>query len=255
MTLKEFDDYVNGFLKKEEYPADISLNGIQIQNSAPDSKQIKKVAFAVDACEATAKAACDFGADVLFVHHGLFWGHCQTITGSFYKRVSTFIKNNLALCAYHIPLDANDPYGNNFGAAIRLGLKNCKRFGEWRGMTIGVKGELEAPLSVEELAQKVLRPGKAAGCILKFGPQNIKTVGIISGGASEDVAAAVEEGLDCYITGEFMHEDYHFAQEMGINVIAGGHYETETVGVSLVMEKVQKELGLECKFIDIPTGL
>ena len=91
--------------------------------------------------------------------------------------------------------------------------------------------------------------------ILNFGKSKIKTVGIISGGASEYVADAVEEGLDCYITGEFAHEDYHFAQEMGINVIAGGHYETETVGVSLVMEKVQKETGLECMFIDVPTGL
>ena len=89
----------------------------------------------------------------------------------------------------------------------------------------------------------------------KITKEKVKTVGIISGGASEDVADAVEQNLDCYITGEFAHEDYHFAREMGINVIAGGHYETETVGVSLVMQKVQSELGLECVFIDEPTGL
>ena len=98
MTLLEFDNYVNSFLHKEDYKDDISLNGIQIQNSAPDSKQIKKVAFAVDACEAAALAAIEQGADVLFVHHGLFWGHCQTVTGSHYKRLAAFIKNDLALC-------------------------------------------------------------------------------------------------------------------------------------------------------------
>ena len=87
MTLTEFDTYINSFLRKEDFDKDISLNGIQIQNSEPDSKQIKKVAFAVDACEATAKRAAEQGADVLFVHHGLFWGACQTITGSFYKRI------------------------------------------------------------------------------------------------------------------------------------------------------------------------
>jgi len=255
MTLIEFDNYINAFLKKEAFPADISLNGIQIQNSDPKGKQIKKVAFAVDACEASAKAAAEFGADLLFVHHGLFWGHCQTITGSMYKRIAAFIKNDLALCAYHIPLDANDPYGNNFGAAYRLGLKNCECFGQWRGMTIGVKGELPQPLTIEEVERKVLRPGKKANALLNFGPELIKSVGIISGGASEDVATAVEEGLDCYVTGEFIHEDYHFAREMGINVIAGGHYETETVGVSLIMEKLLKETELECTFIDIPTGL
>ena len=142
MTLIEFDNYINAFLRKEDFAADISLNGIQIQNSDPDGKQIKKIAFAVDACEATAKAAAQAGADVLFVHHGLFWGHCQTITGNFYKRISTFIKNDLALCAYHIPLDANNPYGNNWGLATRLGLTDCQMFGEWRGMTLGVKGRL-----------------------------------------------------------------------------------------------------------------
>jgi dinuclear metal center YbgI/SA1388 family protein len=255
MTLIEFDNYINAFLRKEDFASDISLNGIQIQNSDPNGKQIKKVAFAVDACEATAKAAAEQGADVLFVHHGLFWGHCQTITGSFYKRVSTFIKNDLALCAYHIPLDANNPYGNNFGLAAKLGLVNCGQFGSWRGMILGVKGELPAECSVEELAAKLMRPGKEPRAVLSFGKAKIKTVGIISGGASEDVEDAVAHGLDCYITGEFAHEDFHFAQEMGINVIAGGHYETETMGVSLVMQKVQRELGLECVFIDEPTGL
>ena len=255
MTLIEFDNYINAFLRKEDFASDISLNGIQIQNSDPNGKQIKKVAFAVDACEATAKAAAEQGADVLFVHHGLFWGHCQTITGSFYKRVSTFIKNDLALCAYHIPLDANNPYGNNFGLAAKLGLVNCGQFGSWRGMILGVKGELPAECSVEELAAKLMRPGKEPRAVLSFGKAKIKTVGIISGGASEDVEDAVAHDLDCYITGEFAHEDFHFAQEMGINVIAGGHYETETMGVSLVMQKVQSELGLECVFIDEPTGL
>ena len=255
MTLAEFDTYINSFLRKEDFDKDISLNGIQIQNSQPSSKQIRKIAFAVDACEATAKAAVAAGADVLFVHHGLFWGHCQTITGSFYKRVSTFIKNDLALCAYHIPLDANNSYGNNYGLAERLGLVNCEQFGSWRGMILGVKGEVPVECTIDDLVKKLMRPGKEARAILDFGKSKIKTVGIISGGASEDVADAVEEGLDCYITGEFAHEDYHFAQEMGIHVIAGGHYETETVGVSLVMEKVQKETGLECVFIDVPTGL
>lgn len=255
MTLVEINNWFNSFLKKEDFPSDISLNGIQIQNSEPESKQIKKIAFAVDACEETAKKAAEAGADLLFVHHGLFWGGCQTITGSFYKRISTFIKNDLALCAYHIPLDANNPYGNNWGLAARLGLRNCESFGTWRGMVLGVKGELSEELTINELAERVLRKGVTPRSVLSLGKEKIKTVGIISGGASDDVADAIEQGLDCYITGEFAHEDYHLAREMGINVIGGGHYETETVGVSLVMEKVEKELGIECIFVDVPTNL
>jgi len=255
MTLRELDKYFNSFLKKEDYANDISLNGIQIENSDPDNKEIKKIAFAVDACEATAKIAAELGADVMFVHHGLFWGHCQTITDSMYKRVAAFINKDMALCAYHIPLDANNPYGNNYGLANRLGLKNCCPFGEWKGMTIGVKGLLPEAMTIDVISEKLMRIGKMPCALLRFGKKEIKSVGIISGGASEDVEDAIKEGLDCFITGEFQHEQYHMAEEMKINVIAGGHYETETVGVSLVKEKVEKELGIECVFIDLPTGL
>ena len=255
MTLIELNDYFNSFLQRENYVSDPSLNGIQIQNKEPVSKQIKKVAFAVDACEETALAAAEWGADVLFVHHGLFWGGCQTITGDFYKRISAFVNNDLALCAYHIPLDANNPYGNNYGLAAQVGLKKLKPFGSWRGMCIGVKGEFKTPVSIEELSNLVVRPGRSVPVVLPFGKKDIKTVGIISGGASEDVEDAVAEGLDAYITGEFTHEQYHFAKEMGINVIGAGHYETEIVGVNLVMHKLIKEKNLECKFLDFPTGL
>lgn len=255
MTLNELDSYFNSFLKRENFRGDPSLNGIQIQNSAPDSKEIKKVAFAVDACEATALIAAREGCDLLFVHHGLFWGGCQTVTGSFYRRISSFIKNDLALIAYHIPLDANQPYGNNAGLAARIGLTETEPFGLWRGMEIGLKGRLEKPLSVDELAEKVLARGEKPLAILPFGKKEISTVGVISGGSSEDVEAAVEEGLDAYITGEASHELYHYVEECGMNMICGGHYQTETIGVNLVKEKLEKEKGISCIFIDLPTKL
>ncbi len=255
MTLKELDKYFREFLKPENYAGDPSRNGIQISNSGMDSKQIKKIAFAVDACVETAEKASFLGADLLFVHHGLFWGDCQTLTGSFYERISSFIKNDLALYAMHIPLDANNPYGNNYGLAARLNLSKTEGFGSWRGMTIGVKGILENPLTVDELAKKVLNPGEKPLAILPFGKNQIKSVGIISGGACEDVDQAIEEGLDAFITGEINHEIYHYVKENKINMICGGHYQTETVGVNLVREKVEKELGIETVFVDIPTNL
>ena len=255
MTLNELDEYFRSFLHIEDFPSDPSLNGIQIQNSKPDEKQIKKIAFAVDACEETAKKAAENGCDMLFVHHGLFWGDCQKITGSHYKRVSAFINNDLALYACHIPLDANNPYGNNYGLAARLNMKNLEGFGQWRGMTIGVKGELEKPMTIDEIASKVLNKDEVPLRILDFGKKNIKTVGIISGGAAEDVEQAIAENLDLYITGEINHEIYHFVEENSMNMIAGGHYQTETVGVNLVKQKVEQELNIQCMFIDIPTML
>jgi dinuclear metal center YbgI/SA1388 family protein len=255
MTLNELNQYFNSFLHKEDYDSDISLNGIQISNSAPDEKQIKKVAFAVDACEATALKAAEAGADVLFVHHGLFWGHCQTITENHYKRVAAFIKNDLALIAYHIPLDANEFVGNNFGLAQRLGLEKVRPFGKWRGMTLGAIGELSQEVTIEELAKKLFPNGENPSHILPFGKKMIKKVAVISGGAGEDFDQAVRIGADAYITGEVSHEDFHGIEESGINVIAGGHYNTETVGVQLVQKRLEEEKGISTVFIDIPTGM
>ena len=255
MNLFELNNYLNSFLCKENFLSDPSKNGIQIQNSDPLAKEIKTVAFAVDACEKSALIAAQNNADVLICHHGLFWGNCTPIVDSHYKRISAFVQNDLALIAYHLPLDANNPYGNNYGLAAQVGLKKLKPFGSWRGMCIGVKGEFKTPVSIEELSNLVVRPGRSVPVVLPFGKKDIKTVGIISGGASEDVEDAVAEGLDAYITGEFAHEQYHFAKEMGINVIGAGHYETEIVGVNLVMQKLIKEKNLECKFLDFPTGL
>lgn len=255
MTLKELNRYFNSFLHKEDYDSDISLNGIQIANSSPDEKQITKVAFAVDACRETARKAAEAGAQVLFVHHGLFWGHCETITGIHYQRVAEFIKNDLALIAYHIPLDANEFVGNNFGIAKRIGLEKVRPFGKWRGMTLGAIGELSQECTIDELAKKLFPDGEKPANIFPFGKKLIKKVAVISGGAGDDFDQAVKIGADAYITGEVGHEEYHAIEESQINVIAGGHYNTETVGVRLVQKRLEEDKGIETVFIDIPTGL
>ena len=255
MTLTELDSYFNAFLKKENFSADPSRNGIQIANSAPDSKEITKVAFAVDACEATAKQAAQAGAQLLFVHHGLFWGGCDTITGIHYKRIKAFLENDLALYASHIPLDANPEVGNNYGIAARLGLEEVQPFGSWRGMTLGAIGMLPKALTIDELERKLFPNGEKAAHIFPFGKKEIRKVAVISGGAGKDFEQAVAAGADAYITGEVGHEEYHPIEESGINVIAGGHYQTETVGVNLVRARLEKDCGLETVFIDIPTRL
>ncbi|MEE3411129.1 MAG: Nif3-like dinuclear metal center hexameric protein [Treponema sp.] len=254
MTLYELDAYFNSFLKKENFAADPSRNGIQIQNSAPGKKKIKKAAFAVDASLDTAKEAARQGCDVLFVHHGLYWDGCEIMTDLHYQRVATFIKNDMALIGYHIPLDANKEAGNNYGMARRLGLKSCKDFCAWRGMTIGVKGRLPKAMTIEQLADAALL-GAKPNQILSFGPKKISTVGIVSGGGGSDHWAAWKEGLDAYITGEIGHTDYNPIKEEGLNVIAGGHYNTETVGVQLVMKKLKEEKGIQGVFLDFPTQL
>lgn len=255
MTLNELDAYFNAFLKKELYAADPSRNGIQIANADPDHTQIATVAFAVDACEASARRAAQAGAQVLFVHHGLFWGDCQPITGIHYRRIKAFLDADLALYASHIPLDANADVGNNFGLAARIGLQDVRPFGTWRGMSIGAIGTLPKAVAIDELERMVFPNGERAAHLFPFGKKDIRTVAIISGGAGNDFAQAVAAGADAYITGEVSHETFHPIAESGINVIAGGHYQTETVGINLVRAKLEKDCGVQTVFIDLPTRL
>ena len=72
---------------------------------------------------------------------------------------------------------------------------------------------------------------------------------------ADDLDQAITAGYDAFVTGEIGHEQYHVALESKINVIAGGHYQTETIGVQQVMQKLQQEMQVETLFIDVPTGL
>ncbi|MBO5125191.1 MAG: Nif3-like dinuclear metal center hexameric protein [Spirochaetaceae bacterium] len=255
MTLHQLDDYFRSFLNMEHYRGDPSLNGIQVENSQPEGKEIRKVAFAVDACQETISRAAAVGADLLFVHHGFFWGQCQTITGAHYQRIRQLLEKDMALYACHIPLDANELVGNNYGLARRLELQDLRPFGDWHGMTIGVGGTFPAPATLDSLVQRLFPGGERPLHLLPFGKKEISTVAIVSGGAARELSQAIEQGYDAFVTGEIGHEQYHQAMEAGINVVAGGHYQTETVGVSLVMEKLARETGIDIVFIQVPTGL
>lgn len=252
MNQHELDKYFRSFLNIEMFQSDVSKNGIQVENSG---LEIKKVAFAVDACEETISRAAEWSAQMLFVHHGLFWGHEQTITGIHYRRIASLIKNDIVLYACHIPLDANKLCGNNYGLAARLKLSDLEPFGEWRGMMAGVIGNAEKPLSLEQLIFKAFPDGEKPNTVLSFGKEKTARIAIVSGCGADNLDEAVKAGADVLLTGEISHEDYHAALENHINLIAAGHYQTETVGVKLVAEKLAKEYDIETVFIDVPTGL
>jgi dinuclear metal center YbgI/SA1388 family protein len=202
------------------------------------------------------RLAARWGADMIFVHHGLFWGRNLRVQGAHYERLKFLIENKLALYAVHLPLDMHPEVGNNAGLAATLGLGEISPFGWYKGNAIGFKGRFSCPIPREEAAKRLFgncatQPVK----LLPFGKPAIETVGIISGGAPYEVSQAIEEKLDLYITGEAAHEIYHLCQEEGINVLFAGHYQTETWGVRLIAEKTHTDTGVETRFLDIPTGL
>jgi len=252
MTLLDFDRWVKNHLALDECQGrDISLNGIQI---GPDDRIVRKAAFAVDASLESFKKAADWGADLLFVHHGLFWGKPLALRGSHYQRIEAATSSGISLYAVHLPLDMHPELGNNAVMADMLELQDREAFGDYNGLKIGWKGRLPQEMSCDSIVQRLFG-GYHGVNLLSFGPEKVRSLGIVSGGASREVEQAVNEGLDMYITGEPSHQTYHFCQEQGIHVLAAGHYQTETFGVRQMAAKAKEELNLECIFLDIPTGL
>ncbi|MDA3809566.1 MAG: Nif3-like dinuclear metal center hexameric protein [Spirochaetaceae bacterium] len=253
MKIKEFDNWIKGILNIEEMARmDSSLNGLQV---GQEEFEVNKIAFAVDASLESFTRAAELKADMLFVHHGLYWGRVIPIRGDFYKRIEFLIKNDLSLYAAHLPLDMNEEFGNNAGLSKILGLSDLKPFGEHKGIKIGFKGVLPKPLSRDEIIEKLFGGWDNSIKMLPFGKDKISSVALISGDAPFELFQAIDEDIDLYLTGESSHVLYHTALEAGINVIFGGHYATEVYGVKLLADKVFKELSLETVFIDIPTGL
>lgn len=256
MKLLELDRYFKDIMNIEDLEdKDPSLNGIQVSARNENNAEIKKIAFAVDACLETFRRAFEQGADMVFVHHGLFWGKPLRIAGGHFDRVKFLLENNIALYAAHLPLDMNSEFGNNAGLCSAIGLRNLRPFGLFKGIKMGFCGEFEEVVTIKQVLEMLSLNEAQCLSILPFGPELIKTAAVISGGAAYEVAEAIEERVDLYITGEISHSVYHSCMENRINMISGGHYNTETLGVKMLAKKVSKELGIETCFIDNPTGL
>ncbi len=253
MDIDEFDLWCRSLLRIDALKdIDDSLNGIQVGRSGGP---IRKAAFAVDACAESIRRAGEAGADILFVHHGLFWGKGERIQGCLLERIRLLLASDMALYACHLPLDMHPEVGNNAVLADLLSLVERKPFGLYHGIPIGLSGRLERPLSVEGILDRILPDKSEPRAMLMPGRKEISTVAVVSGGAPFEALQAIGQGIDLYITGEPSHSVYHQILESGLNFLAAGHYATEVWGVKAVAKRLFGEKGLDTVFIDIPTGL
>ncbi len=253
MTLFDLDKWLGEFLDLAAFEAmDQSRNGLQVATRAPD---VTKVAFAVDASQESFRRAIEWGAQMLFVHHGILWEKPERMVGAFYERVRILIEGNLALYAAHLPLDQHPEVGNNISIARHLGLRDIEPFGAYHGKKIGFKGTLAAPARLDEVVFRLSEGHSQQMRTLPFGPELISTIGIVSGGAAWEVTQAVEEKLDLYITGEPLHAVYHHCLESRIHVIFAGHYQSESFGIRSLRERLARETGVDTMYVDVPTGL
>ena len=228
---------------------DGAVNGLQVENSGT----VTRIAATVDASLATVKLAIAAKADLLIVHHGLFWSPAQPWTGKKFELMKQLVENNLAVYSSHLPLDAHPKLGNNARLASLLGLKNLKSFFFSHGQNIGLK--TSAKLSRAELAKRIERATGAKPKVIPGGQETCQRIGIVTGGAGGDLKQAAAAGVDTFITGEGPHWTYALAEELGLNVFYGGHYATETFGVKALAAELSKKFKLPWKFLDYPTGL
>jgi dinuclear metal center YbgI/SA1388 family protein len=241
-----------GFLDKELRIADFtdsSNNGLQIENSG----NVTRVCCGVDASHEFFEEAAKRGADLVVCHHGLSWGDSlKRITDLNYRRLSVLMKHDIALYACHLPLDAHPRLGNNAQLCKALGLRKCRKFGFYAGKPIGFAGVLPKAMpyqAFKALVDKVVCNGNLQS--MDFGKETVRSVGVVSGGAADEIREAGQDGLDVYLTGEPKLSAWHLAQEYRINAIFAGHYATERPGVMAVGRELVRRFRLKAEFIDL----
>lgn len=254
-ALHDVAAFLNHELAIEEtpdYPG--AVNGLQFANSG----SISNVAVAVDASLNTIEEAAHINANLLIVHHGLFWSGVQPVTGLVYRKYKTLLDNDIALYSAHLPLDLHSSYGNNTRLAAALGLTPASGFAQYRNISIGVQGENHLP--TDELTQRVTAfAAQYGGNVRTSVPTSGRTTrkwAICTGGgaSSETIAEAVAAGVDTLITGEGPHHTTVSAIELDLCIIYAGHYATETLGVQAVGELLNTTYGLPWSFLRLPTG-
>ncbi len=250
IPLEELTSYLDTYLSISEVPDNPNaLNGLQVDAEGP----VSRVAVAVDATEATIREAVHREADLLLVHHGLFWGGNRPVTGRRYRRLRRALSGGLAVYSAHIPLDVHAEVGNNVVLARALGLEVTGTFGDYEGLAVGVMGRLE--LRREALCARLDELLGVRVKMIAGGPERLERVGVITGGGERFIGAAIEAGLDGLVTGEGSHHTYFDAVEGGLNLYYGGHYATETWGVRALGEHLADRFDLDWEFLDFPTGL
>ncbi|HSH05327.1 MAG TPA: Nif3-like dinuclear metal center hexameric protein [Anaerolineae bacterium] len=232
--------------------ADYGPQGLQVET---DNDEIKKIALAVDSAPAVIEAAAAWGADMLLVHHGILWREVEKIAGPLGRRVRLMMKSGVNLYAAHLPLDAHSEVGNNAVLAEMFGVEIREWWCAPRGTPLAVIGELREGVTVGELAMQVEAKLNTQARVVGNRRAQVKTLAILSGFGADQVGAAQALGADTFLTGETSHANYWAGSDYGVNVIFGGHYATETVGVQALGAHLVDKFGLETKFFDFPTGM
>ena len=231
------------YLALDAYP-DYGPMGLQVAGA----EEVARIACGVSASRDLFVGAGEAGAQLVLVHHGLFWDRDSRVVDRVLRgRLKALFDYDLTLAAYHLALDAHPEIGNNALLAAELGVEKEQRFTPW-----GLGGRLAAPVAMSEFSALVQEKLDRMPLVFSYGPEQVERVAVLTGGAARYVEQAASEGYHCFVTGEADEPTKHAAKEAGIHFVAGGHYATETLGVRALAAKLADEFGLQWDFVDLP---
>jgi dinuclear metal center YbgI/SA1388 family protein len=249
-SLSNIVTYADRFLRVRNVGDwDNALNGLQIENSG----RVTRIGAAVDVSTRVLTEAAKRNIDLLIVHHGLFWPGVQPIRGALRRQLRLGFENDIALYSAHLPLDIHPRVGNNAQLVAALRLKSAQPFLEEKGQPVGLKIRVSLQRSrlVRELEKALNGPIK----VFDFGPKQTRAIGVVTGAGGSEIYRVAAEGIDTFITGEAPHWAAVSAEELGVNLLLGGHYATEVFGVNALAAHLSKRFSVPRVFIDCPTGL
>jgi dinuclear metal center YbgI/SA1388 family protein len=249
-ALQEVVAFANELLEVaeiEDYPG--AVNGLQLENRGT----VSKIGAAVDASSRTIEMAVSESVDLLVVHHGIFWGGVSPVIGPVYRRLAKAMEADLAIYSVHLPLDFHPEIGNNILLAEALGLTPVSPFWFVKGRAQGYLST--ASLDLSELVGRAERVLDRKVWCCPAGPSRTRRIGIVTGGAGSHLVEVAAEGVDTFVTGEGPHHTFVLAEELGINLLYGGHYATETFGVRRLAARLAEKFSLLWTFLDHPSEL
>jgi len=229
-----------------DYPH--ALNGLQIENRG----RIARIGAAVDASVRSFEGAIERGVNFLIVHHGMFWPGLRPISGPTRELLRLAFENDVALYSAHIPLDVHAELGNNVQLMRALRMNASEPFFPWKDIFLGQRAEVT--ITRDDLVDRLQ---KLLGCdvrVVGFGVSDVRSLGIITGGAGGEILEVAKLGIDTFVTGEAPHWAVVAAHDLKLNLIVAGHYATETFGVRALAAHLSDKFGLPYDFIDCPTG-
>jgi dinuclear metal center YbgI/SA1388 family protein len=245
----EIIKYLDDYLQVERFK-DYGPNGMQVIGRP----EVGRVALGVSANLECFRIAALQQADMLIVHHGLFWENMPRTVGTMMKaRLKMLFEHDITLLGYHLPLDAHAEVGNNALWLKRLGFAvEGIELGLTRGQAIGAIGIAEKRQTLRDLVEQVNALAGARAHVYAYGPQTIRRLGVVTGGGQGYVMEAIARGCDTFLTGEIGEPTEGIAREEGINFIAVGHYNSEKIGVQALRDLLQTQFEVETFFCDVP---